>query len=119
MSISFVTKKYVLEEKLDNSTEDIKESETLKLSPLLSPETKVKAVEKKALNLGWTKDQLWKVPANVRNYKEKGLICSIKTNTTIGEVTAKFIEIVIKTTNRSVVQKFYNLNVDQSWLKHL
>ena len=85
----------------------------------LTPEQKVKAIEEKALNKGWTYEQLWAVTNN-SDYSKKGLIYFIEDNTTIGEVTEKHLGLIHeRTVGGTVIHNFYNMNINQPWIKKI
>ena len=85
----------------------------------LTPEEKVKAIEEVALNKGWTYEQLW-ATSNNTDYSKKGLIYFIEEDTTIGEVTEKHIGLIHeRTVGGPVIHNFYNMNINQPWIKKI
>jgi hypothetical protein len=85
----------------------------------LTPEQKVKAIEEKALNQGWTYKKLWNKP-KTRDYSEMGLICFVDDLTIVGEVTNKHISLIHeKPTAGPVILNFYNNKTDQPWIKKI
>ena len=84
---------------------------------------RVKEIEVLALALGWHHDQLWNNPRTkdqpLHKLHERGLICSIKHNVYIREVTPQYIELLIKEKTRTVINRFFNMRVDQPFLKHI
>ncbi len=76
----------------------------------------IRSIESKALGLGWTLDQLWR---DSKRWNEKGLVCFLKPEHQIDTVTSQFIEVSWLTpqgVRRS--SRYYNMRVDQPWLKH-
>lgn len=79
---------------------------------------KVDAIRDQALSLGWTLDQLYatgtsgKFGLSLRG----GLLAGLKPGDQIGEVTQQAIEIILAS---GVRQRFYNLRVDQPWIRRV
>lgn len=79
---------------------------------------KVDAIRDRALALGWTHDSLYATGGSTRPTfgRERGLVCFLRPDDRIGEVTTHSIEIVLA---NDVRQRFYNPNVDQPWIRRL
>lgn len=94
----------------------INEAQTVKLP---TPEEKVKAIEEEALNKGWTYEQLW-ATSNNTDYSKKGLVYFLEDGTTIGEVTEKHISLIHeRPVGGTVIHNFYNMRVEQPWIKKI
>ena len=89
-------------------------------SPDVSPDAiaLVDAIREKALALGWNHDRLYRVPAIRRPGipVSGGLVCYLREDWRIGEVTRQSIEI-LGPPPLEVRQCFYNPDVDQPWMK--
>ena len=79
---------------------------------------KVDVIRDRALACGWTEARLYQNRGNLRYPcgDEWGLVCALDDGETIGEVTRRYIEIVCRS---GVVQKFFNMDVDQPWIKRV
>jgi len=86
----------------------------------VSPEAvaKVDAIREQALALGWSEAQLYQNRGRFcfPGGQEYGLVCYLRPDDQIGEVTLQFIETI---TARGGHLRFPNHNVDQPWLKHI
>lgn len=79
------------------------------------PDGRVSMIEAHALSLGWTRDQLWK---ETSRRDLKGLASIIQADHTITAITPHFIQLErTSLTGRLEIQRFYNHNTDQPWLK--
>jgi hypothetical protein len=78
----------------------------------------VDAVRDRALALGWTHDSLYATGGSARPTfgRERGLVCFLRPDDRIGEVTTHSIEIILA---NDVRQRFYNPNVGQPWIRRL
>jgi hypothetical protein len=78
----------------------------------------VGAIRDRALALGWTRDSLYATGGSARFTlgRERGLVCFLKPDDRIGEVTTHSIEIILA---NNVRQRFYNPNVDQPWIRRV
>lgn len=77
----------------------------------------MKAIEKEAFSKGWTQDQLWLVP-DYPIYDQMGLICFVDGQTTISEVTERYIALTHESpTGGPITNNFYNMKVEQHWIK--
>lgn len=78
----------------------------------------VDAIRGRALALGWTRDSLYATGGSARFTvgRERGLVCFLKPDDRIGEVTTHSIEIILA---NNVRQRFYNPNVDQPWIRRV
>lgn len=79
---------------------------------------KVDAIRDQALSLGWTLDQLYATSTGSRFEPalRGGLLTCLKPGDQIGEVTQQSIEIILAS---GVRQRFYNLRVDQPWIRRV
>jgi hypothetical protein len=79
---------------------------------------KVDAIRDRALALGWTHDSLCATGGSSRFTLgcERGLVCYLRPDDRIGEVTTHSIEIILV---NNVRQRFYNPNVDQPWIRRV
>lgn len=79
---------------------------------------KVDAIRECALSLGWTTDQLYATGPSGRFgvSHDRGLVCYLKPQDQIGEVTRQSIEIILPD---GVRQRFYNMLVEQPWITRL
>ena len=94
-----------------------KQKEIVEEVKKLTPEEKVKAIEEEALNKGWTYEQLW-ATSNNADYSKKGLIYFVADSTTIGEVREKHIGLIHeRTVGGPIIHNFYNMKVNQPWIK--
>jgi hypothetical protein len=78
----------------------------------------VDAIRDRALALGWTHGSLYATGGSARFTvgRERGLVCFLKPDDRIGEVTTHSIEIILA---NNVRQRFYNPNVDQPWIRRV
>lgn len=78
----------------------------------------VDAIRDRALALGWTHGSLYATGGSARFAfgRERGLVCSLRPDDRIGEVTSQSIEIILA---NNVRQRFYNPNVDQPWIRRV
>ncbi|MBY0405893.1 MAG: hypothetical protein K2X66_18465 [Cyanobacteria bacterium] len=108
--------------------------ETIKISPpiiedplieahLVSTESpkardgRIEAIEEEALKLGWKQDQLWR--KSIRT-DERGLVSYLQPNQSITEVTCQFIRLQMTSkTGKIEVQRFYNMDIVQPWMKRI
>ena len=79
---------------------------------------KVTAIREQALAAGWSEAQLYQ---NRGRYsfpcgQDYGLVCFLHGDDRVGEVTRQSIEII---NARGSHLRFYNLDVDQPWLRHV
>ncbi|MCC6366336.1 MAG: hypothetical protein IT165_22695 [Bryobacterales bacterium] len=79
---------------------------------------KVDVIRDRALALGWTQDSLYGTGGSSRFTlgHERGLVCYLRPDDRIGEVTTHSIEIILV---NNVRQRFYNPNVDQPWIRRV
>lgn len=79
---------------------------------------KVDAIRERAVSLGWTTDQLYATGPSGRFgvSHDRGLVCYLKPQDEIGEVTRQSIEIILP---NGVRQRFYNMLVEQPWITRL
>lgn len=79
---------------------------------------KVDAIRDQALTLGWTLDQLYATSTGSKfgPALRGGLLTCLKPGDEIGEVTQQSIEIILAS---GVRQRFYNLRVDQPWIRRV
>jgi hypothetical protein len=78
----------------------------------------VDGIRDQALALGWTHDSLYATDGSSRFTlgRERGLVCYLRPDDGIGEVTTHSIEIILV---NNVRQRFYNPNVDQPWIRRV
>jgi len=78
----------------------------------------VDAIRDRALALGWTHDSLYATGGSTRFTfgRERGLVCYLRPDDRIGEVTTHSIEIILA---NDVRQRCYNPNVDQPWIRRV
>ncbi|MBI4905136.1 MAG: hypothetical protein HY820_15990 [Acidobacteria bacterium] len=78
----------------------------------------VDAIRDRALALGWTHDSLYATGGSSRFTmgRERGLVCYLRPDDRIGEVTTHSIEIILV---NNVRQRFYNPNIDQPWIRRV
>jgi len=74
---------------------------------------KVDAICDRALALGWTRDQLYRMDGVA--YRDWGLVRFLDPDDEIGEITLQRIEIINRKSGRPLC--FYNHCVDQPWLR--
>ena len=79
---------------------------------------KVDAIRDRALALRWTHGSLYATGGSTRFTfgRERSLVCFLRPDDRIGEVTTHSIEIILA---NDVRQRFYNPNVDQPWIRRL
>jgi len=79
---------------------------------------KVDEIRDRALALGWKLDSLYATGGSARFAfgHERGLVCYLRPDDRIGEVTTHSIEIILV---NNVRQRFYNPNVDQPWIRRV
>ena len=77
---------------------------------------KVDAIRDLALSLGWTLDQLdcTSTGSKFGPCIRGGLLTCLKPGDQIGEITQQSIDIILAS---GVLQRFYNLRVDQPWIR--
>ncbi len=78
----------------------------------------VDAISEHALSLGWKHERLYGVGIHGLFDPRRGLICFLKPDDRIGEVTLQSIEIIGPPPSE-VRQRFYNPDVDQPWIKRI
>jgi len=87
---------------------------------VVSPESaaRVHAIRDRAIARGWTHESLYQTRGSLRFPlgSDYGLVCYLKPDDRIGEVTTHSIEIILA---NNVRQRFYNPNVDQPWIRRL
>jgi hypothetical protein len=87
---------------------------------VVSPESAalVDAIRDRAIAMGWAHESLYQTRGSLRFPlgSDYGLVCYLKPDDRIGEVTTHSIEIVLA---NNVRQRFYNPNVDQPWIRRL
>jgi len=78
----------------------------------------VDGIRDQALALGWAHDSLYATGGSSRFIfgPERGLVCYLRPDDRIGEVTTHSIEIILV---NNVRQRFYNPNVDQPWIRRV
>lgn len=78
----------------------------------------VDAIRDRALALGWTHESLYATGGSARFTfgRARGLVCYLRPDDRIGEVTTHSIEIILA---NGVRQRFYNPNVDQPWIRRV
>lgn len=78
----------------------------------------VDAIRDRALALGWTHESLYATGGSARFTfgRARGLVCYLRPDDRIGEVTTHSIEIILA---NNVRQRFYNPNVDQPWIRRM
>ncbi len=79
---------------------------------------RVDAIRDQALSLGWTLDQLYATSTGSKfgPCVRGGLLTCLKHGDQIDEVTQQAIEIILAS---GVRQRFYNLRVDQPWIRRV
>jgi hypothetical protein len=78
---------------------------------------KVDAIRDHAIALGWTHDNLYATGGSRFTFgRDRGLVCYLRPDDRIGEVTTHSIEIILV---NNVRQRFYNPNVDQPWIRRV
>ena len=86
----------------------------------VSPEAvaKVDAIREQALTAGWSEAQLYqnRGRCSFPCGQDYGLVCFLHGDDRVGEITRQSIEIV---NARGTRLRFYNLDVDQPWLRHV
>jgi hypothetical protein len=86
----------------------------------VSPETAalVDAIRDRALALGWSRESLYQTRGSHRFPlgNDYGLVCYLKPDDRIGEVTARALEIILP---NNIRQRFYNPNADQPWIRRV
>lgn len=81
----------------------------------LKPDERVLAIETHAMALGWTWDQLWK---DTKRPDLRGLAAILQKDQVITSVTPQYIQLErIGSTGKLEIQRFYNHNTDQPWLR--
>lgn len=60
---------------------------------------KIMAIQDKAFSLGWSHEKLWNIPENMKRYDRQGLVCLLRDNDSIGEITQDSIEIIKESGN--------------------
>lgn len=76
---------------------------------------RINTIEAQALFLGWTWEQLWR---QSNRYDHKGLASMIKPGQSISAVTLQYIQLESTSpTGKLEIQRFYNHETDQPWLK--
>jgi hypothetical protein len=87
---------------------------------VVSPESAalVHAIRDRAIAMGWTHESLYQTRGSLRFPlgSDYGLVCYLKPDDRIGDVTTHSIEIILA---NNVRQRFYNPNVDQPWIRRL
>jgi hypothetical protein len=78
----------------------------------------VDAILERALALGWTRERLYGKGISTRTAPGAswGLVDCMRPGSSIGEVTAHSIEIILANTVR---QRFYNPDVEQPWIQRI
>jgi len=77
----------------------------------------VDAIREQAISLGWKHAALYRMPENCRAawLADRGLVCHLRQEWRIGEVTRQSIELV-GPAPLEVRQRFYNPDVEQPWI---
>ncbi|MCZ2154729.1 MAG: hypothetical protein LC114_12650 [Bryobacterales bacterium] len=85
----------------------------------ISPEAVaiVDAISERALALGWKRDRLYATGKGIFD-PQRGLVCYLKPDDRIGEVTLQSIEIIHPLPSE-VRHRFYNPDVDQPWIRRV
>ncbi len=80
---------------------------------------KVDAIREEAMAKGWPEARLYQNQGRFRFPcgDDYGLVCFVEGSRRIGEITARYIEIISETANRENRLRFFNPDVDQPWLK--
>jgi hypothetical protein len=73
------------------------------------------AIREQAISLGWTQEQLYATAKPLS--QNRGLVSYLNPGDRIGEVTRQSIEI-IGPPPREVHTRFYNMAVEQPWIRH-
>jgi hypothetical protein len=79
---------------------------------------KVDAIRDRALALGWSEAQLYQTRGRYSFPcgQDYGLVCFLRGDDQVAEITCQSIEII---NARGTRLRFYNLDVDQPWLRHV
>lgn len=87
---------------------------------VVSPECAklIDGIRERTLAMGWTHDSLYQTRGSLRFPLggDYGLVCYLKPGDRLGEVTTQSIEIILP---NNIRQRFYNANVDQSWIRRI
>ncbi len=80
---------------------------------------KVDAIRDEAMAKGWSEARLYQNQGRFRFPcgEDYGLVCFVEGSRRIGEITARYIEIISETAGRENRLRFFNPDVDQPWLK--
>ena len=80
---------------------------------------KVDAIRDEAMAKGWSEARLYQNQGRFRfpSGEDYGLVCFVEGSQRIGEMTARYIEIISETAVRENHLRFFNPDVDQPWLK--
>ena len=79
---------------------------------------KVDAICERALSLGWKRERLYGTGRGRLFGQDRGLVSFLRPGDRIGEVSLQSIEI-IGPPPTEVRQRFYNLDVDQPWIRRI
>lgn len=80
---------------------------------------KVGGIRDEAMAKGWSEARLYQNQGRFRFPcgEDYGLVCFVDGSRRLGEITARYIEIVSETAGRENCLRFFNPDVDQPWLK--
>jgi len=80
---------------------------------------KVDAIRDEAMAKGWSEARLYQNQGRFRFPcgEDYGLVCFVDGSRRIGEITPRYIEIIHESAGRENRLRFFNLDVDQPWLK--
>jgi hypothetical protein len=80
---------------------------------------KVDAILNEAMAKGWSEVRLYQNQGRFRFPcgEDYGLVCFVDGSRRIGEITARYIEIIHETAGRENRLRFFSPDVDQPWLK--
>lgn len=90
-------------------------SKKLPTTDKANPDKRILAIEAQALALGWTGNQLF---LHCKRPDLRGLASIIQPEQVITTITRQYIQLErVSPTGKLEIQRFYNHNVDQPWLK--